>query len=372
MNNTILKKMHFAVLIFYISILAFTISSLLFSFPVNLIKVCVLFMFAADIYFVATFYSSKREKTKLNTKSIKSWWNKVAFIIENLLILVPFFLTFLTLLMVFNVVSFNMIISKSVNTVNFFTYTYPNLFFLYIIRIGQFYYSFTKKYTSKLISSICSRTTLLLFILLTTTFFLVYNNFNSRVVSKVFTSQNAFIEELTYNASIYLSEYLEDSYSDTERNEIFSDFAATNNIKEIMLRVGTSLYKTADRDSFFNKHFIFDMLILKSDEFVLILPGKNFSNTIYITMLVFIAMSLFILLPVIILNAMLMQKMVVNPVNIIVEGFEVRNFNAAIDISDMEDNEVKNLSEGYNNIYLAQKYRDTCMIDITKRDIEDE
>ncbi len=372
MNNIVLKKMNFAVLIFYTSMLTFTISSLFFSMPVNLIKVCVFFMFVADVYFVATFYSDKREKSKLNTKSIKSWYSKISFILENIFTLTPFFLTFLTLLMVFNVVSFNMVISKSINTVNFFTYTYPNLFFLYIIRIGQFYYAFTKRYQTKFVSSICSKMMLLLFLLLTTIFFLVYTNFNSRVVSKVFTPQNEFIEQLSYNASLYLSEYLQDSYSDSERNEVFSDFATTNNIKEIMLRVGTSLYKTSDRNAFFSKHFVFDMLILKSEEFILILPGKNFSNVVYITLLVFIAITAFILLPVIILCTTLMQKMIANPVNIVIEGFEVRNFNAAIDLTDMEDNEIRKLSEGYNNIYLAQKYRDTCMIDITKRDIEDE
>lgn len=372
MNNTLLKKMNFSVLSFYALMFIFTISALLFSMPINIIRVSIFFIFVSDIYFIITYYSSKKEKAELNTKSLEFFKVKGFFILENLITVVPFFITVLTLLIVFNIVSFNMIVSKNIDTLNFFTYTYPNLFFIYIIRIGQFFYSFAKKCNTKFIASICSKVTLLAFLLITIVFFLAYNNLNSRVVSKVFTTQNQFIEELTYSTSIYLSEYLEDRYSDEERNQIFSDFAATNNVKEIMLRVGNSLYQTNDNREFLAKHFIFDMLILKSEEFILTLSGKNFSRVIYITVLAFIIIASILLFPVILLSRMLLQKTVANAVDIMVEGLNVKSSNIAIDTSDMEKSEMLELCKGYNDIYLAMKYRDLYMNDVQKRDVEDE
>ncbi len=372
MNNFALKKMNFIILSFYALTFIFTIFNLIFSIPITVVKVFIFFMFVSDVYFVVTFYSSKREKLKLNKKSKVYLRAKLIFVLQNLMTLLPFFLTILTLLMAFNIVSFEMIVSKNITTVNFFTYAYPNLFFIYLIRIGQFYYHFAKKYHCQFVASICSKLTLIIFVLLAGIFFIVYYNLNKMVIHKVFTSQNEFIEQLIYNTSMSLSEYLEDSYSDDERRQIFSDFASTNNVKEIMLRVGTSLYQTSDRNDLFNKNFIFDMLIVKSDEFVLVLPGKDFSNAIYLTIIIFIAITACTLFPMIVFLKTILNKMIAAPIRIMTEGIKYKESNAIIDLEDMEDDELLELYTSYNNIYIALKYRDLFMNDMPKREVSDE
>ncbi len=372
MNNALFKKMHFTVLSFYAAIFIFTVCGLFLSMPVNLIKVLVFFMFVADVYFIGVFYSTKREKVTLSTRSMAYFYYKASFVLKNIITIVPFILTILTLLVVFNIVSFNMIVSKSIKTIDLFTYTYPSLFFIYITRIGQFFYYFAKKYPTVFIARILSKVTLVIFLLLTTTCMVVYINLSSKVFSKVFTTQNALIEELTYSASMTLSEYLEDRYNDEERALAFSAFSDTNNIKEIMLRMGNSLYKSPDNIDFYKKHFIFDMLILKSDEFILVLTGKDYSNVVYLTIIIFIAITSFILFPLILLSQKLMEDNIASAINIMVDGFHLQGSNIAIDTTDMKDSEILEMCRGYNNNFLALKYRDLYMSDIKKREIADE
>ncbi len=359
MYNKILKKMEFIVSTIYVSITIAVLYFLLFDLSHNLIRIFIFTMLIFDVYFIITFYSHKKaSKNNFNKKNIKDWIYKIIFIMKNIIVVLPFFVTLLTLLLVFNLISIENLVSRGPRMINLLTYVYPNLFFIYMLRIGQFYYFFSKEYNTKIISDINAKTTISSFILISIVFFVLYINFNDKVLNKIFVKHNNTLEQISYEANSSLSEFLQDYYSDKDREIAFDDFAKTYDIKEIGLRVGPSLYKSENYDAFVKKHFVFETLILKSAEFILVLSGKKFIITIYLAIIIYIIITAFIILPQVIITRFFMEAKFGRQIKIICSGFEDEKFNLAVDTKNMSDDEILKLSKYYNNIYLPLKYRD--------------
>ncbi len=366
MNTKILKKINIAVCSLYllnIFAIFFFLSANVFH---NFIKAFISIILIIDLYFITIFYSSKQEKkdnTTVNRKSIKYLLSKAIFIIKNIIILAPFFITLLTILLVFNIISIDNIISRNATVISLLTYLFPNLFFVYILRIGQFFYYFSKIYKSKFISDIVSKIAISLFVLISILFMITYFAFNNKILDRLLLNYKNVLEEISFEASSSLSQYLQDDFTDTQRIEAFEDFASAYDIEEIVLRVGGVLYKSENYDDFKKSHFVFETLILKSAEFTLILSGKKFSTPIYISILIFIAASLLLILPLIFIIRFLLLSKIGRYITIMCNGFLNEEFNLSIDINSMEENEILSLAKCYNNIFLPLKYRNKYMND---------
>lgn len=370
MNNKILKKITFIVSTLYVSTIMVILSLLLFNLSHSLIRSFILSILIFDVYFIIVFYSKKNVvKNSFNKKNIKDWIEKIIFIIKNITIILPFFVTLFTLLLVFNVISIDNLVLRGSTTIGLLTYLYPNLFFVYILRVGQFYHFFTKEYETKVIGDINSKAAISSYILISIVFFVLYVNFNDRVLNKIFIGYNDALEEISYEANTSLSEFLQDYYTDTDRQVAFADFAKTYDIEEMRLRVGPSLYKSDNYDNFIEDHFIFEILILKSAEFTLVLSGKKFIVTIYLSIIMYIIITAFIIIPQVIITRFFMEVKFGRQIKIICRGFEDEKFNLNIDIKDMPNDEILRLSKYYNDIYLPLKYREIYIREIKEEEV---
>ena len=117
-------------------------------------------------------------------------------------------------------------------------------------------------------------------------------------------------------------------------------------------------YQSDEWDDFEKKHLLFETAIVQGNGFFIMISGREFIYPFYMFILTYIIVNSIILTFSIIFFKAFLEKKFNAYIDIIIKGFEEDNYIYAIDTDNMEDTEIKILSELYNKILLTYKYRE--------------
>lgn len=318
----------------------------LFFFGGKSLNYFVVFEIILDFYFVLSVF--------FKVKDNKIVFQKIGFahLIPGFARILPFLFSLATFLFMNKIIALSDIYSGPDFAISFFR-IYPNLFFIYIIRIFQFYYNFTNEYKYKIVAAVNVKIFFIMFFIISVLFFLSYAVF----INFTNDSYKEFKRLVVSGSNLTLSESLKDGYAEDERKEACKSFANKYGIGEVRLSVGQRLYADDDYDKMLSEKHVFQFTVLKTPEFVFV--TKDYVNVYaYAALALYILLTFILIVPVIIFSRYVMRVEIGNVLYIMKNGFSDKHFNLGVDTSKLSEGEMKEVSELYNNKYLPLKYRD--------------
>lgn len=339
----IIKKLPLAVsMISFVNIIIMA----LFFFGGKSLNYFVILEMVLDFYFVLSVF--------FKVKDNKIVFQKMDFphLIPGFARSLPFLFSFVTFLFMNKIIALSDIYSGSDFVISFFR-IYPNLFFIYIIRIVQFYYHFTNKYKYKIVAAVNVKIFFIMFFIISVLFFIFYAFF----IDFANNSYREYKRLVVSQSNLILSESLKDGYAEDERKEMCKSFANKYGIGEVRLSVGQRLYADDDYDKMLSEKYVFQFTVLKTPEFVFV--TKDYVNVYaYAALALYILLTFVLIVPVIIFSRYVISSEIGNVLYIMKNGFLDRHFNLGVDTSKLSEGEMKEVSELYNNKYLPLKHRD--------------
>lgn len=306
------------------------------------IKVLFVLEFMCDFYFVTIFFYKMKHFKKFE----KIFYAFVAII--------PFMISILNIFYMVNFFSPERVFIRNPIISSFLTGGYHYLFLLYISHIIYFFYLFAldnkKTFSSITISvfSIFSSITLaIIFIVLYTFLYTVFAN-------KIITTYKTTKENILYEAG---NTFLKETPIDDIE---YSGFSKSYDI--LMFYQGNDLkYSSEDWETYKKQNLLFETSVIQGNGFLFILNGKTFISPFYIFVLIYAIVLSFILTSFIFFSRFFLHKHFESYISIIIKGFKEENYMYAIDTENMEESELKTLSEVYNDKLLPYKYRERYM-----------
>ena len=117
-------------------------------------------------------------------------------------------------------------------------------------------------------------------------------------------------------------------------------------------------YRTDDWEDFESRHLLFEAAIMQGNGFLFIGSGKDFTYPYYMFILIYVIVNSLILTCSIIFFKIFLTNKFSNYVNIMIKGFKEDSYIYAIETENMDNTEIKTLSELYNKKLLTYKYRE--------------
>lgn len=341
-NNNLKSNLNFIVLSLSSILIFFMIIYMLLDMKTFVIRFLMMLEFLCDFYLMTRLFY-KYQNYKKNERYI-----------EVLFTVFPFMLSVFNLFYVFNFFSIDRTFLRNVTAASLLTSSYKYIFSVYILRIINMFYTFSKEERKSFNSLLSSKITIFISLALLLIFFIFYMVFSNVFVKQVMPTYNTVSESITFNAqNTLVNKDIEEDIDEIE----YKAFAEIYDI--IFIYYDNELkYSHENFNRFRENNLLFETSIFQGFGFLFIRSGKVFTAPFYIFLILYIITLSFTLLSIIIFVKYIIKNNLDVYVNIMLRGFKDDNYHYAIDTSAMEENEIKELSELYNNKLLSYKYRE--------------
>lgn len=312
-----------------------------------IMKILIFAEFICSFYFVTIFFYRISKYTR-----IELFFYLITF-------LIPFMMSIIGIFYALNFFSLNRVFLKENIISSFLTRGYHFLFMFYITHIIYFFYLFVLESKKTFYSSISSHFIILISSAVAVIFLIIYAVLNWVFDNNIIKSYENTKNEIIYEAeTTFYKEY-------GAENIEYEGFAKALDIA--MLYYDNELkYRSEEWDDFEKKHLLFETAIIQGNGFFIMISGKEFIYPFYMFIIAYIIINSIILTCSIIFFKIFLEKKFSSYINIIIKGFEEDNYIYAINTDDMDDTEIKTLSELYNKKLLAYKYRERYIKMFTK------
>lgn len=312
---------------------------MILNMPAYIMRALIFIEFLCSFYFVCVFFY------KINKYSrIETFFYLVVY-------LVPFILSILGLFYITNFFSLNRVFLRENIISSFLTRGYHVLFIFYISHIIYFFYLFSIENKKTFCSLISSHFIIVLSIIMAVIFITLYGIINWVFDNKIITSYDNTKNEIIYEAGLAFSQNLNNDELEYE------GFAKSYNMALIYYD-NELKYRTNDWDNFESRHLLFEVTIMLGNGFFFMGSGKEFIYPYYMFILIYVIVNSFMLTFSIMFFKLFLGKKFNNYINIMIKGFKEDSYIYAIDTENMDDTEIKKLSELYNKKLLSYKYRE--------------
>ena len=304
-----------------------------------IMKILIILEFLCSFYFVSVFFYRI------------SKYSRIELFFYLITFLIPFMMSILGIFYALNFFSLNRVFLKENIISSFLTRGYHFLFIFYITHIIYFFYLFVLENKKSFYSSISSHFIIIISTVMALILIIIYAVLNWVFDNNIIKSYENKKNEIIYEAeTTFYGEY------NTEDFE-YEGFAKTLNIA--MLYYENELkYQSDEWDDFEKKHLLFETAIVQGNGFFIMISGREFIYPFYMFILTYIIVNSIMLTFSIIFFKAFLEKKFNAYIDIIIKGFEEDNYIYAIDTDNMEDTEIKILSELYNKKLLTYKYRE--------------
>ncbi|PPS21838.1 hypothetical protein [Brachyspira murdochii] len=302
-------------------------------------RVLMFIEFLCSFYFVCVFFY------KMNR------YSRIELFFYLVIYLVPFILSILGLFYITNFFSLNRVFLRENIAASFLTRGYHVLFIFYISHIIYFFYLFSSENRTSFYSLISSYFIITISIIMAIIFIVLYGVINWVFDNKIITSYENTRNEIVYEAELAFSQN-----ADNDKLE-YEGFAKSYNMAVIYYE-NELKYRTDDWEDFESRHLLFEAAIMQGNGFLFIGSGKDFIYPYYMFILIYVIVNSLILTCSIIFFKIFITSKFSNYVNIMIKGFKEDSYIYAIETENMDNTEIKTLSELYNKKLLTYKYRE--------------
>ena len=314
-------------------------SYMILNLNTSIMRILIFMEFICSFYFVTVFFYKV------------SKYSRIELFFYLITFLIPFMMSILGIFYALNFFSLNRIFLKENIISSFLTRGYHFLFIFYVTHIIYFFYLFVLENKKSFYSSISSHFIIIISTVMALILIIIYAVLNWVFDNNIIKSYENKKNEIIYEAeTTFYGEY------NTEDFE-YEGFAKTFNIA--MLYYENELkYQSDEWDDFEKKHLLFETAIVQGNGFFIMISGREFIYPFYMFILTYIIVNSIMLTFSIIFFKAFLEKKFNAYIDIIIKGFEEDNYIYAIDTDNMEDTEIKILSELYNKKLLTYKYRE--------------
>ena len=312
-----------------------------------MMRVLMFIEFLCSFYFVCVFFY------KMNR------YSRLEIFFYLIVYLVPFILSILGLFYVTNFFSLNRVFLRENIIASFLTRGYHVLFIFYISHIIYFFYLFSVENKNTFYSLISSYFIIIISVIMAAIFIVLYGVINWVFDNKIITSYENTKNEIVYEADIAFGQN-----ADSDDLE-YEGFAKSYNMAVIYYD-NKLKYITDDWEDFESRHLLFETTIMQGNGFLFIGSGKDFIYPYYMFILIYVIVNSLIVTCSIIFFKIFLSSKFDNYVNIMIKGFREDSYIYAIDTENMDNTEIKVLSELYNKKLLTYKYRERFIKMFTK------
>lgn len=306
----------------------------------SIMRILIFMEFLCSFYFACVFFY------KVNS------YSRVEIFFYLIVYLIPFILSIFGLFYASNFFSLNRIFLRENIISSFLTRGYHVLFIFYISHIIYFFYLFSAENNNTFYSLITSYFIILISVITAIIFIILYGVINWVFDNKIITSYENTKNEIIYEAGLAFSQ----NNTDIDNIE-YEGFSKSYNM--MLLYYDNELkYRSNDWDSFESRHLLFEASIIQGNGFLFMGSSKEFTYPYYMFILIYVIVNSIILTSSILFFKFFLRKKFDNYINIIIRGFNEDSYIYAIETENMDNTEIKTLSELYNKKLLTYKYRE--------------
>ena len=312
-----------------------------------IMKVLIFMEFICSFYFVTVFFYKVQKYSR-----IELFFYLITF-------LIPFMMSILGIFYALNFFSLNRVFLKENIISSFLTRGYHFLFIFYITHIIYFFYLFVLENKKTFYSSISSHFIIIISTIIAFIMIIIYAVLNWVFDNNIIKSYDNKKNEIIYEAeTTFYGEYNNENFE-------YESFAKALDIA--MLYYDNELkYQSDEWDDFEKKHLLFETAIIQGGGFFIMVSGREFIYPFYMFILIYLIVNSTILTSSIIFFKIFLEKKFNGYIDIIIKGFEEDNYIYAINTDNMDETEIKILSELYNKKLLTYKYRERYIKMFTK------
>lgn len=304
---------------------------------IYIMNVLICLEFLCSFYFVCVFFYNVKK------------YSKIELFFYLVIYLMPFILSILGLFYAFNFFSLDRIFLRESIIASFLTRIYHVIFIFYISHIIYFFYLFSVENNHSFFSVLSSNFIVCISIVVALIFIILYSILNWAFDGKISSSYNDVRDNIIYEAQTTFS--LESDNIDYEGFANSHDIALIYYDNELK-------YQIEDWNNFKKKHLLFETAIYQGEGFFILSSGKRFIYSYYIFILAYVIVNSLILVFSIFFFKIFLEKKFNGYMNIMIKGFKEDSYIYAIETDNMDNTEIKELSELYNKKLLSYKYRE--------------